>query len=317
MAKPDSPTELSGGSWFGVLKRTVREFQEDNLTDWAAALTYYAVLSIFPALIALVSIVGLVMDPADLTRELTDIVSSLGPSSAVDTFKEPIDNIASGTGQAGVFLVIGLAGALWTASGWVGGFIRASNDIYETTEGRPFWKLRPLQMIVTIVMVLLLALLLIALVISGPIAQDVGGAIGLSDAAVTAWNIAKWPVMLLVVITMFAIVYYFAPNAKLPRFRWISPGSIVAVVIWIVASAGFALYVANFGSYNKTYGALGGVITFLVWLWLSNLAVLFGQELNAEVERGREIAEGTPGAEKELQLPPRDEPSEKQRPQTA
>jgi membrane protein len=317
MATPDSPTELSGRSWFGVLKRTVREFQEDNLTDWAAALTYYSVLSIFPALIALVSIVGLVMDARELTDALTDIVESLGPASAVDTFKEPIQNIVSGKGQAGLFLVIGLAGALWTASGWVGGFIRASNSIYETAEGRPFWKLRPLQIVVTLVMVLLLALLLIALVISGPIAADVGGAIGLSDAAVTAWNIAKWPVMLVVVMAMFAFLYYMAPNAKLPRFRWISPGSIVAVLVWIVASAGFALYVANFGSYNKTYGALGGVITFLVWLWISNLAVLFGQELNAEIERGRELAEGTPGAEHELQLPPRDEPTGGQRPRTA
>jgi membrane protein len=288
-----------------TLTRTIREFRDDNLTDWAAALTYYSVLSIFPALIALVSIVGLVMDPKDLTDALTDFVSSVGPASAVDTFREPIDSIANSRGTAGALLVAGLAGALWSASGWVGAFIRASNAIYETEEGRPIWKLRPLQLLVTLVLVLLLALVLVAVVVTGPVARDVGDAIGLGDTAVTIWNIAKWPVLLIVVLIMFAVLYYSAPNAKLPGFRWITPGSLAAVAIWLVASGLFALYVANFGSYDKTYGTLGGVVSFLVWMWISNLAILFGQELNAEVERSRELAANVPGADRELQLPPR------------
>jgi membrane protein len=314
---PGSPTDLEPDSWLAIGKRAFSEFREDNLTDWAAALTYYAVLSIFPALIALVSVAGLVMDPQSLTDALTDLVGTLGPSSAVETFKGPIDEIANDKGTAGVFLVVGLALALWSASGWVGAFMRASNQIYETAEGRPFWKLRPLQMLVTLVLVLLLALVLVAVVVTGPVAEDVGGAIGAGDTAVTVWNIAKWPVLLAVVMLMFAILYYSAPNARLPKFRWITPGSVIGVVVWLLATAAFAVYVANFGSYNKTYGALGGVVTFLVWMWITNLAILFGQELNAEVERSRELVAGTPGAEHELQLPPREEPSAKQRPTTA
>jgi membrane protein len=291
-----------------TLKRTVQEFREDNLTDWAAALTYYAVLSIFPALIALVSLVGLVMDPTTVTDALEDAIAAVGPESAVDTFRGPIESITASRARAGALLVIGVAGAVWTASGYVGAFMRASNKIWEIDEGRPFWKLRPLQLAVTLAMVLLLALVLVAIVLTGPIAVDVGSAIGIGDTAVTVWNVAKWPVLLLVVLTMFAVLYHVSPNVKLPRFRWITPGSVLAIAVWIVASAGFAFYVANFGSYDRTYGALGGVITFLVWLWISNVAVLLGAELNAETERTRELEAGTPGAERELQLPPRDEP---------
>jgi membrane protein len=292
-----------------TLLRTIKEFRDDNLLDWGAALTYYAVLSIFPALIALISLVSLVMDPQSLIEALTDLIASVGPQSAVDTFEGPIESLARSRQTAGVLLGVGVLVALWSASGWVGAFFRASNTIYEIDEGRPFWKLRPLQLTVTLVIVLLLALLLIALVVTGPIASDVGGALGVGDTAVTVWNVVKWPVMLVVVMTMLALLYYSAPNARIPGFKWITPGGVAAVIIWLVASAGFAFYVANFGSYNKTYGTLGGVITFLVWLWLSNLAVLFGQELNAEVERSRELEQGMPGAEEEIQLPPRDAPS--------
>lgn len=303
MAETSYPRDA--GVW-ATLKRTVKEFKDDGLTDWAAALTYYAVLSLFPALIALISIVGLVMDPKQITDALTDLVRELGPASAVDTFAGPIDSLANSTAQAGVLLVVGIAGAIWSASGWVGGMFRASNAIYEIDEGRPFYKLRPLQVAVTLVMVVLLMLLLIALVLTGPVAREVGDAVGAGDTAVSIWNVAKWPVMLLVALFMLAVVYYVAPNARLPRFRLVTPGSLLAVALWLAASAGFALYVANFGSYNKTYGALGGVITFLVWLWITNIAVLLGQELNAEIERSRELAAGTPGAERELQLPARD-----------
>jgi membrane protein len=307
---PDTPTDLQKRTWFGTLKRTVSEFKDDNLTDWAAALTYYAVLSIFPALIALISLVGLVVDPATVTRVLTETVAALGPESAVDTFRSPIENIANNQSTAGVLLIVGLAGALWTASGYTGAFMRASNAIYEREEGRPFWKLRPFQILVTLVLVLMAALVVVALIVSGPVAEAIGGAVGLGDTAVTVWQIAKWPVMLVVVMFMLAVLYWSSPNAKPAGFRWVSPGSVLAVVVWIIASAAFAFYVANFGSYNETYGTLGGVVVFLVWLWITNVAVLLGAELNAETERGREIEAGIPGAEEEIQAPYRQKPKE-------
>jgi membrane protein len=299
---------LSKRTWFGTVKRTVSEFRDDNLTDWAAALTYYAVLSLFPALIALMSIVGLVVDPKTITRVVTDIVSQLGPASAVDTFKKPIQQIAGNQSTALVGLIVGVATALWTASGYVGAFMRASNAIYEREEGRPFYILRPLQILVTLVLVLMAALVMLSLVVTGPVAKAVGDAVGLGDTAVTVWNIAKWPVLLVVVMLMLAVLYWSSPNAKHAGFRWVSPGAVLAVVVWILASAAFAFYVANFGSYNKTYGALGGVIVFLVWMWLSNVAVLLGAELNAETERGRELQEGVPGAEEDIQAPYRRAP---------
>jgi membrane protein len=200
-------------------------------------------------------------------------------------------------------LIVGIAGALWSASSYVGAFIRASNAVYEREEGRGFFKLRPVQLVVTLILILMAALVVVALIVSGPVAKAVGDAVGLGDTAVTIWNIAKWPVMLVVVMVMLAILYYASPNAKQPGFKWISPGSVLAVVVWVVASALFAFYVATFSSYNKTYGALAGVVVFLVWMWITNLAILFGAELNAETERGREMAAGVPGAEEDIQLP--------------
>ena len=305
---PDTPTDLSKRSWLGTLKRTVKEFSHDNGTDWAAALTYYAVLSLFPAIIALISILGLVVDPATITRVITDVVSSLGPKSATDTFKGPIEQISSNRSGALLGLIFGIALALWTASGYVGAFMRASNVIYGREEGRPFYVLRPLQIAVTLVLVLMAALVVLSLVVTGPVASAIGGAVGLGDAAVTAWNIAKWPVMLVVVMVMLAVLYWPSPNAKSAGFRWVTPGSILAVAVWIVASAAFAFYVASFGSYNKTYGALGGVICFLVWMWITNVAVVLGAELNAETERAREIEAGVPGAEEDIKAPYRREP---------
>ena len=303
---PDKPTDLNKRSWFGTVKRTVSEARDDNITDWAAGLTYYAVLSLFPAMIALISILGLVVDPATITRVITDVVSQLGPSSAVDTFKGPIEQISSNRSGALVGLVVGVAVAIWTASGYVGAFMRASNAIYEREEGRPFYVLRPFQLLVTLVLVLMAALVVLALVVSGPVAEAIGSAVGLGDTAVTVWDIAKWPVLLVVVMVMLAVLYWPAPNARQKNFRWVSPGAVVAVVVWIVASAAFAFYVANFSSYNKTYGTLGGVVAFLVWLWISNLAVLFGAELNAELERGRQLEAGEP-AEDEILVTPRAE----------
>ena len=307
---PDGPTDLKKRSWKDTLKRTFREFKEDNLTDWAAALTYYAVLSVFPALIAMLSLVGLVADPADVTRVITETVSEIGPATAAETFSGPINDITENQSAAGLALVLGLAGALWTASGYVGAFMRASNSIYEMEEGRPFWKLRPLQILVTLAMVMMLAIVVLGLVISGPFAEALGSALGIGDTAVTIFQFGKFPVLLLVVMFMLAVLYFASPNAKLPGFKWISPGSIVAVVVWVLASVAFAFYVANFGNYQKTYGTLGGVVSFLVWMWITNLAVLFGAELNAELERSRELEAGEP-AEEEIQLPPRSAPKDK------
>ena len=300
---PAGPTDLPRRSWGAVLKRTVREFRADNLTDWAAALTYYGVLALFPALIALVSIVGLAGHAA--TQTLVTNVGTVTQGPAKQVISGAITNLSSNQGAAGVLFVVGLAAALWSASGYVGAFMRASNAIYEVGEGRPFWKLRPLQMLVTLVMLLLVALTVVAIVVTGPLASGVGRTLGVGGTAVTVWNFAKWPVILLVVVTCFATLYYASPNVKLPGFRWISPGAVLGVAVWLAASALFALYVANFSSYNKTYGALGGVVAFLVWLWITNLAVLLGAELNAELERGRELEAGLP-ADRELRLEPRD-----------
>jgi membrane protein len=294
---------------FAALKRTLTEFRDDDLTDRAAALTYYGLLSLFPALIALVSIIGLVGDPESTTETITEVIVSIGPESAAETFSGPIESVASDRGTAGVTFVIGLAVALWSASGYVGAFIRASNVIYERDEGRPFWKLRPLQIAVTLAMIVAMALLALGLVLTGPIVAAVAEPIGVGDTAVTIWNIAKWPVMAAVFVLMVGVLYYASPNAKIRGFRWVTPGSLVAIVVWALASAGFAIYVANFGSYDKTYGTLGGLIVLLIWFWITNLAILFGHELNAELERAAEIDEGRPEAEREIQLEPRDEPS--------
>jgi membrane protein len=301
------PTEPLPRLW-PALRRTVAEFRDDDLTDWAAALTYYGLLSLFPGLIALVSIVGLVGDPKGATQTLTEIITAIGPQSAAQTFAGPIESVASDRGTAGTAFVLGLAVALWSASGYVGAFIRASNVIYETREGRPFWKLRPLQIAVTLVMVLLGVMLVVGLVLTGPVVDAVAEPLGLGSAPVTVWNIAKWPAMAALFVLMVAVLYYTSPNAKIRGFRWVTPGSLVAIVVWAIASAAFALYVANFGSYDKTYGTLGGLIALLVWLWISNLAILFGHELNAELERGAEIEEGRPGAERKIQLEPRADP---------
>ena len=315
--RPEGPAHARKGSAFQTLKRTFTEFSEDNLTDSAAALTYYAVLSIFPALIAMISIVGLVGDPQTVTTSLTDIISSIGPASAAEAAQGPIEDLTKSSGTAGILLIVGIVSALWTASGYVGAFMRASNVIYEVEEGRSFILLRPLQMLVTLVLVVLLALVLVALVLTGPVASAVGSAVGLGDTAVTVWDIAKWPVLFVVVVFMITLLYYASPNAKLGGLKSIVPGSALAIVVWLLASAGFAFYVANFGSYNKTYGALGGVIVFLVWLWITNVAILLGAELNAERERTRQLKEGTPEAERELQLEERSQPKAKKRSRTA
>ena len=290
-------------SRFGVLKRTVTEFKEDNLTDWAAALTYYGVLAIFPALIVLVSVLGLIGSSA--TQPLIDNLGKVAPGPAKEIFTSAIQNLQGSRGAAGFAFVIGLAAALWSASGYVAAFMRASNSIYDVEEGRPVWKTLPTRVGLTLVLLVLLAITAVAVALTGGLAKQVGGIIGLGDTAVTVWDIAKWPVLLLIVSFMFALLYWGAPNVKHPKFKLITPGGLLAVIGWIIASLAFAFYVANFGSYNKTYGALAGPIVFLVWLWVSNIMVLLGAEFNAEVERGRAIEAGHP-EQREPFLEPRD-----------
>jgi membrane protein len=304
-AAPDKPTELDGSSWKAVLKRTFREFKEDNLTDWAAALTYYGVLAIFPMLIVLVSLLGLVGQSA--TQPLIDNLGKVAPGPAQEIFTSAIKNLQKSQGAAGIAFVIGIATALWSASAYVAAFMRASNSIYDVEEGRPIWKTAPVRVGVTLVLVVLLIVCAVAVVFTGGLAQQAGNVLGLGSQFVDVWNIAKWPVLLVIVSFMFALLYWASPNAKTGGFKWVSAGGVVGVVLWLVASGLFALYIATMGSgsYNKTYGALAGVVIFLVWLWISNVAILLGAEFNAELERGRRIEGGHP-EEREPFVEPRD-----------
>jgi YihY family inner membrane protein len=288
---PERPTQLPGGSWWAAIRRTVREFQVDNLKDWAAALTYYSVLSIFPALLVLISLIDLAGQGTIQT--LLDNLGQVAPGSVNQILEGAINNLRQTRGSAGVLALAGLAVALWSASNYIAAFMRASNAIYDVPEGRPVWKTLPIRIAVTVVVMVLLAASAVAVVATGGLADRIGRLLGLGGAVVTVWDLVKWPVLLLVVSFMFALLYWASPNAK-QGFRWVTPGGILAVVVWVVASVAFAIYVANFGSYNKTYGSLASVIIFLVWLWLSNTAILLGAELNAELERGRAIAAGHP-----------------------
>jgi len=292
----------------GTVKRTLKEFSEDGLTDWAASLTYYGILALFPALTALLSIVGLLTNPQQLTAAITAVV----PAQAANTLNPVIQQIAGNSGAAGLGLIIGIALAVWSASGYVGAFTRAANVVYETPEGRKVWKLKPLQLLVTLIGILFAALILAMLVLSGPVVDAIGQSIGLGSTALSVWSWVKWPVILVVLAVMIAVLYYATPNVRLRGFKWVSAGAAVAILVAVVASALFAFYVANFGSYNKTYGALAGVVIFLVWFWLINLALLFGIELDAEIERTKELKEGVPRAEKEIQLDARATPKDKQ-----
>jgi membrane protein len=293
--------DLPKHAWWAALKRTFHEFMDDNLPDWAAALTYYSVLSLFPAVIVLASLVGLVGDPDKLVENLRQFA----PSQAQDTLIDLVRQLAGSASIAGPLAIIGLLSALWAASGYLGGFIRAANAIYDVEEGRPVWKTVPLQIALTLTMMVLLTVTALGVVLTGGIADRVGHALGLGATGVQVWDIAKWPVLALLVSLAIAILYWAAPNVRQPGFRWLTPGSALAVLIWALASVGFAVYVANFASYNKVYGSLAGVVVFLVWLWLSNLAILFGAEFDAELIRGKEIAQGLPESEEPF-LTPRD-----------
>ncbi|MFU8850124.1 YihY/virulence factor BrkB family protein [Micromonospora sp. SL1-18] len=294
---PRSPRQLSGAAgWAPTLKRAVREFQADNLIDRAAALTYYGVLSIFPGMLALISVVGLLGKEA--VKGVRDTLDQALPQPTIRHIIDlAVDQASSSEGLASIVAVVGVLGAYWSASSYIAAFMRAANTIYDVPEGRPIWKTLSIRLGVTALVGVMLLAASVIVVFSGRLATQVGSAIGLGSAAVTVWNIAKWPVLLILVSLMFAILYWASPNARQGGFRWVSPGGVLAVVIWLVISVLFALYLANFGAYNKTYGAVAGVIIFLVWLWLTNIAILLGAEFDAELERSRAIAAGHPADE--------------------
>jgi membrane protein len=302
---PDDPTDLPRSSWPQILKRTFKQFGEDQLTTWAAALTYFGILSLFPMMLALVSVLGVIGPSA--TQPLLDNLNSVAPGPAKDILTNVLTSLQANKGGSTVALIIGIALAIWSASGYISAFMDASNNVWDVPEGRPIWKKIPVRLGVTVVLLILLTITSLAIVFTGPLAQKLGNLIGLGSTFVTVWGIAKWPILLLIVSLMISLLYWACPNVKQPGFPWVSPGGLLAVVMWLIASALFALYVANFSSYNKTYGSLGGVIVFLTWLWITNIIVLLGAEFNSEMERSRAIHAGMP-PDQEPYLPLRDEP---------
>ncbi|MGI5405122.1 YihY/virulence factor BrkB family protein [Streptomyces sp. CA-135486] len=300
---PDEPTAMGKRSWGAVLKGTMAEFKDDELADRAAALTYYGILALFPALLVLVSLLGIAGESA--TQSVLDNLTKLTPGSARDIITNAVEQLQSTGGTSSVLAIVGLVMALWSASGYVAAFIRTSNAVYDVPEGRPVWKITPLRMVLTLVLMVLACVSALIVVFTGSLAKQVGTALGMGDTALTVWSIAKWPVLVVLVTIMIAILYWASPNARGRGFKWVTPGSFLALVIRMIASAGFALYVANFASYNKTYGTLAGVIIFLVWLWITNLAILLGLEFDAEMARERAIIGGHPKDE-EPYVQPRD-----------
>ncbi|KJK10471.1 ribonuclease [Terrabacter sp. 28] len=290
--EPESPTDLSKPSLVAVVKRARREFKRDNLTDLAASLTYYGLLSIAPALVVLVAALGLL--GKDATAQVVDQVQAVAPGSSAEFVRTLIAQAQANRTGAGLGAVLGLLVALWSASGYVSAFMRASNVIYDIPEGRPIWKTIPIRVGVTVFAVVVMVVSAVIVVVSGPVARQIGQLVGAGDTGLMLWNVLKWPVLLLLVSVLFAVLFWASPNARQGGVKWVSPGGILAVLMWLVVSGLFAVYVAYFSSYNKTYGSLAGVVVFLVWLWLTNIAILLGAEVNAELDRGRAIAAGVP-----------------------
>jgi membrane protein len=302
--EPDSPNDLEKRSWKYVVVKTAREFSSDQCTDIAAALTYYSVLSLFPGLIAIFSLLGVFGQGKAASDAVLEIIEEVAPGDVAEAIRGPIEQMASSP-AAGFALVAGIVLAIWSASGYVGAFSRAMNRIYEIDEGRPFWKLKPIQLLVTVIAIVLLLGAAIILVVSGPITDAVGSTLGLGEAPQTIWSILKWPMLGFVVVLIVAVLYYATPNAKQPKFRWISIGALLAIAVLAIATLAFGIYVANFSHYDRTYGSLAGIVILLLWLWIANLALLFGAEFDAELERGRQLQAGI-AAEVDIQLPPRD-----------
>ncbi|WP_353945498.1 YihY/virulence factor BrkB family protein [Streptomyces sp. HUAS MG91] len=289
---PDSPTELSEHAWRAVLRRSIREFQEDELVDRAASLTYYGVLSIFPALLVLVAVLGVVGENA--TQKVLKGLETLAPGPVRDILTKSVSQLQGNAGTGSVMAIVGLVLAVWSASGYVGAFIRTANQVYDVPEGRPLWKILPLRLGLTVALMALAMASAVIVVFTGGIAKSAGGAFGIGDTVLAIWSVAKWPVLAVLLVLMMALLFWATPNVKGRGWRWVTPGGGVALLIWLVASAGFSVYVSGFSSYNKTYGTMAGVIVFLVWLWLTNLALLLGLEFDAEITRQRALTAGHP-----------------------
>jgi membrane protein len=291
---PDDPADLGGGSWLAAARRALKEYKDDDLQDRAAALTYFGIQSIFPGLLVMVSLLGILGKSA--TQPLINNLTKAVPGSARTIITSAVTHLQHSHAASGILGIAGLALALWSASNYVGAFMRASNVIYDVPEGRPIWKTAPIRLGVTIATMIMLVAASLIVVVTGGLARRVGNALGAGSAAVTTWDIAKWPVLLIIVGLILAILFWASPNAR-HGFQVFSPGGFIAVVLWLIASALFALYVANFGHYNKVYGSLAGVIVFLIWMWISNVAILLGAEFNAELERSRAVAAGHPAGQ--------------------
>jgi membrane protein len=289
---PGTPADIPKSGWRSILRRSVRQFKHDDVLDRAAALTYFGVLALFPGILVLVSILGLM--GASTMQKVLDNLHQVAPGGVNKFLRTVIEQVQGRSGAASIGAIVGLVIALWSASAYVAAFMRATNSIYEVDEGRPAWRTIPLRLGVTLIVVVMLVVCAVLVVVTGPIASQIGRAIGIGHTAVTVWDVAKWPVLLVVVSFMFSLLYWACPNVKQPGFKWITPGGVIAVVAWLIASALFAVYVAFSGSYNKTYGALATTMVFLVWLWITNIAILLGVEFNAESERQRAIQAGMP-----------------------
>jgi membrane protein len=303
-SKATWPFQITGRTWKYIVRRTLHESVQDGIVDAAGALTFFAVLSVFPAALALVSLIGVIGDGEDVVNRLLTLLGEVAPGAVVEILRQPLGELAA-TSTASITLALGVAAALWSASIYVSAFSRALNRIYEVEEGRPFWKRKPIQLAVTVLIFILVLLVAAVVALSSPVARLIGDTLGIGDAALDAWDIGKWPVLASAVVLIVAVLYATTPNIRQPRFRWLSLGALLAILLMGAASGGFAFYVANFASYNRIFGTFASVVIFLLWLFLVNLALLLGAEFNTELERGRQLQAGI-RAEGRLQLPPRD-----------
>jgi membrane protein len=293
--------DLSGRDWRAVLVRALRQAKDHDITDAAAALAYYAFLAIPSALLIAAGLFGLVAGPGAI-QTILDKLSAVLPQEALSLIDQSLTRLTQNQSAGVALVIVGAVLALWTLSGAMNALMRALNRAYDRTETRGFLRQR-LTALGMLVWVLLAGLLTFGLLVLGPqLADWIGQATGTEDAIRWIWWTAQWPILILALLLSFAGILYLGPNVDHPRWRLLTPGALVAVVVWLVASAGFAFYVSRFGSYNKAWGSLAAVVVMLTWLWLSALALLLGAEVNAEVERSRELRRGEPAA-RDLQVP--------------
>jgi len=252
--------------------------------------------------VALVALLGVAGQYPQTYDAILSIARRVVPPSVVRSISGPVQGVITNKGGSAALLGVGLAGSIWAASGYIGAFSWAMNTVWEAERGRSWYRQWPFNVAVTLVLLVLGGAVLIGLVLTGRLASSVGTQLGIGSDALGIWQVAKWPVMAAIVINLVAILYYITPNVRPPSLRWITLGAVFSLVAWIALSAAFAIYLDNFGSYNKTYGTLGAAITFLVWLWFTNTAILIGAQIDAEIERERELAAGIDAVER-IQLP--------------